>query len=209
MARTTRTCRRYPGVIRREIHWKKRVQWRVMQSMSMCAVALPTVWWCRKMPALRCLKPCSRHRTHPSSMPKLPPVSSKKLIRILSDCGFVQHKETGSSHAVFTHPDGRCTVVPRHGNRDRDRKYQCVLLHPARIFSVNMHALYSGLPRRLASANCYGSLLAKTGNEAMVMYEKDGFLFVVARSPALLFACSHVKSSAGRRSNPGFCNTPE
>jgi hypothetical protein len=57
-----------------------------------------------------------------------------------------------------------------------DRKNQYVLLHPARIFSVNTHAVYSGLPRRLASANRYGSLLAKTGNEAMVVYKKNGFL---------------------------------
>jgi hypothetical protein len=47
---------------------------------------------------------------------------------------------------------------------------------PARIFSMNTHALDPGLPRRLASAHRYGSLLAKTDTEATVMYKKAGSL---------------------------------
>jgi len=45
---------------------------------------------------------------------------------------------------------------------------------------VNTYTVDTGLPRRLASANRYGSLLAKTGNEAMVLCKKVSFLFVVA-----------------------------
>ena len=51
-------------------------------------------------------------------MSKLPSVSSKRLIQVLYKVGFSRHQETGSSHLVFSHADGRRTTVPRHGSRD-------------------------------------------------------------------------------------------
>ena len=51
-------------------------------------------------------------------MPRLPRVTALKLIRVLKKCGFVEHPERGTSHLVFSHSDGRRTVVARHGGRD-------------------------------------------------------------------------------------------
>ena len=47
-------------------------------------------------------------------MPRLPVVSSRELIRTLKKLGFVEHAERGTSHLVFSHPDGRRIVVARH-----------------------------------------------------------------------------------------------
>lgn len=46
-------------------------------------------------------------------MPKLPQITPKKLIIILKKHGFIE-RTTKSSHIVFTHPDGRRTVVAMH-----------------------------------------------------------------------------------------------
>lgn len=46
-------------------------------------------------------------------MPKLSPIGSSKLIRILSKEGFVKVRQKGS-HARLEHPDGRKTSVPVH-----------------------------------------------------------------------------------------------
>jgi len=51
-------------------------------------------------------------------MPRLPRVNARKLIRVLHKLGFVEHQERGTSHLVFSHPDGRRTLVSRHGSRD-------------------------------------------------------------------------------------------
>lgn len=67
-------------------------------------------------------------------MPKLPPVSSKKLIKVLEALAFTQHKETGSSHLVFSHEDGRRTVIPRHGNRDIPRGTLRAILRDIEVF---------------------------------------------------------------------------
>jgi len=47
-------------------------------------------------------------------MARLPRVSAQKLVRVLRKLGFLQHPERGTSHIVFSHPDGRRTVVSRH-----------------------------------------------------------------------------------------------
>ena len=47
-------------------------------------------------------------------MPRAPRISAAKLIRVLKKLGFVEHAERGTSHLVFTHPDGRRTTVARH-----------------------------------------------------------------------------------------------
>jgi len=54
-------------------------------------------------------------------MPKLPAVKSRELIRVLKKLGFREHPERGSSHLVFTHSDGRRTVISRHAGKDIPR----------------------------------------------------------------------------------------
>ena len=46
-------------------------------------------------------------------MPKLPTVSPKKLIKVLTKLGFYHHHTVGS-HQIFKHIDGRRTVIPYH-----------------------------------------------------------------------------------------------
>ena len=52
--------------------------------------------------------------------PRLPSVSSRRLVSILERHGFIQVRQSGS-HAVFRHPDGRRTTVPIHFGRDLGR----------------------------------------------------------------------------------------
>jgi len=52
-------------------------------------------------------------------MPKLVPIKSKKLIKILLGLGFKKRDAEGS-HLFFAHPDGRTTVIPTH-NRELSR----------------------------------------------------------------------------------------
>lgn len=54
-------------------------------------------------------------------MPKLPPLKDRQIIRVLKRLGFFEHPERGTSHLVFTHPDGRRTVVSRHPGKDMPR----------------------------------------------------------------------------------------
>ena len=53
-------------------------------------------------------------------MPKLVPIKPKKLIKILLGLGFIERDAEGS-HVFFKHPDGRTTLVPRHGGEDIGR----------------------------------------------------------------------------------------
>jgi len=46
-------------------------------------------------------------------MPKLPVVTPKQLIRVLSRLGFFRDHSKGS-HFIFYHQDGRRAVVPMH-----------------------------------------------------------------------------------------------
>mgnify|MGYP001574942041 CR=1 FL=1 len=49
-------------------------------------------------------------------MPKLVPISAKKMIKILQGLGFALLRVKGSHH-FFAHPDsGRTATVPVHGN---------------------------------------------------------------------------------------------
>lgn len=47
-------------------------------------------------------------------MPKLSPINSKELIKILEKQGFEQVHQKGS-HVRMKHPDGRRTTIPVHG----------------------------------------------------------------------------------------------
>ncbi len=46
-------------------------------------------------------------------MPKLSPISSTKLIRLLEKLGFYQIRQKGS-HVRMEHSDGRKTTIPVH-----------------------------------------------------------------------------------------------
>ena len=48
-------------------------------------------------------------------MPKLIPISGRKLCKIIEKLGFEKIHQVGS-HARYNHPDGRKTVIPVHGN---------------------------------------------------------------------------------------------
>ena len=50
-------------------------------------------------------------------MPKLNPISGKKLAKILKSLGFEVIRVKGSHH-YFHHDDGRSTTVPIHSNED-------------------------------------------------------------------------------------------
>jgi predicted RNA binding protein YcfA (HicA-like mRNA interferase family) len=50
-------------------------------------------------------------------MPKLPVVSGRDLIKILTGIGFKELRQVGS-HVFLHHVDGRRVVVPIHGNKD-------------------------------------------------------------------------------------------
>jgi predicted RNA binding protein YcfA (HicA-like mRNA interferase family) len=50
-------------------------------------------------------------------MTPLPPISGKRLCRLLELEGFTLIRASGS-HFYFVHPDGRATSVPVHTNKD-------------------------------------------------------------------------------------------
>ncbi len=50
-------------------------------------------------------------------MSKLPVLKAKDIIKILRKLGFEFIRQKGS-HAFFSHPDGRTTVIPMHQSKD-------------------------------------------------------------------------------------------
>ena len=50
-------------------------------------------------------------------MPKLIPISGRKMCKVVERLGFIRKHQTGS-HVRYFHPDGRKTVVPVHGNEE-------------------------------------------------------------------------------------------
>ncbi len=50
-------------------------------------------------------------------MPRLIPISGKEMCKLVEKLGFEKKHQKGS-HCVYTHPDGRRTAVPIHGNED-------------------------------------------------------------------------------------------
>lgn len=53
-------------------------------------------------------------------MPRLAPITAKKLIKILEEIGFYSVRQEGS-HIQFAHVDGRKTTVPMHSGEDLGR----------------------------------------------------------------------------------------
>jgi len=66
-------------------------------------------------------------------MPKLPNINARKLIRALHKLGFIEHRERGTSHLVFSHADGRRIVVSRHGSRDIKKGTLAGIVHDLKI----------------------------------------------------------------------------
>lgn len=50
-------------------------------------------------------------------MSKTPVMKPREVVLILEKLGFVLVRQRGS-HQQFRHPDGRCTTVPFHAQRD-------------------------------------------------------------------------------------------
>ncbi len=50
-------------------------------------------------------------------MAKLVPISGRKLCKLVEKLGFEKIHQVGS-HVRYTHPDGRKTVVPVHGDEE-------------------------------------------------------------------------------------------
>ena len=51
---------------------------------------------------------------------RLPSLRAKDLERVLKKMGFFPVRQKGS-HLFFKHPDGRTTLVPRHGREEIGR----------------------------------------------------------------------------------------
>ena len=50
-------------------------------------------------------------------MPKLKPIKSEKLIKIIEKIGFEEKRQKGS-HKSFYHPDGRVLTIPFHKGKE-------------------------------------------------------------------------------------------
>ena len=59
-------------------------------------------------------------------MPKLPQIKPKKIEKVLLKLGFVSRSGKGS-HTVFSHSDGRRTVVPVHNRPVRTGTLRAIL----------------------------------------------------------------------------------
>lgn len=51
---------------------------------------------------------------------KLPMLKARELMRVLRLLDFSEIRQSGS-HIFFQHPDGRTTLVPKHGGEDIGR----------------------------------------------------------------------------------------
>lgn len=71
-------------------------------------------------------------------MPKLPIIKDRQLIKALKKIGFVEHRETSSSHLVLKHPDGRITIVARHSGKDIPRGTLSGILKDVNITSQEL-----------------------------------------------------------------------
>lgn len=65
-------------------------------------------------------------------MTKLPSLTAKQVIKILLKLGFTKVRQKGS-HAFFSHPDGRNTVVPIHSSRTLGKGLLHSILHDITI----------------------------------------------------------------------------
>ncbi len=50
-------------------------------------------------------------------MGTIPVLKPREIVKILEQLGFSEVRQRGS-HKQYRHPDGRCTTIPFHSNRD-------------------------------------------------------------------------------------------
>ena len=74
-------------------------------------------------------------------MPRAPRISAQKLIRALKKLNFSEHVEHGTAHLVFSHPDGRRTLVSRHGGKDIKKGTLAGILRDLKISSEEFRRL--------------------------------------------------------------------
>lgn len=65
-------------------------------------------------------------------MPKIPMITARQLIRVLTKLGFEQTRQKGS-HRFFRHEDGRTTVVPDHPGEDLGRGITSKILNDTEL----------------------------------------------------------------------------
>ena len=51
---------------------------------------------------------------------RIPMLKARDIMRVLRFLGFLDVRQSGS-HIFFEHPDGRTTLVPKHGGEDIGR----------------------------------------------------------------------------------------
>ena len=66
---------------------------------------------------------------------RLPVLKARDIIRVLEKVGFYEVRQRGA-HLCFKHPDGRFTIVPRHGNEDIGRGLLARILREINISTV-------------------------------------------------------------------------
>ncbi len=64
--------------------------------------------------------------------PRLPALKARDVIRVLHRLGFYEARQRGS-HVIFTHPNGRNTVVPVHSGEDIGRGLLHAILREGNI----------------------------------------------------------------------------
>ncbi len=69
-----------------------------------------------------------------------PMLKAREIVRALHKLGFIQTRQKGS-HAIFTHPDGRVTSVPRHGGEDIGRGLLGEILVQINISQEELHKI--------------------------------------------------------------------
>lgn len=69
--------------------------------------------------------------------PRLPTLTATQVLRLLRRRGFVIARQSGS-HILLRHPDGRRTIVPRHGKRDLGRGLLRKILADAELESDDL-----------------------------------------------------------------------
>ncbi|MBI2644645.1 type II toxin-antitoxin system HicA family toxin [Candidatus Uhrbacteria bacterium] len=72
---------------------------------------------------------------------KLPMIKDSELIRALKKLGFFEHRQSGTSHLVMKHADGRRVVVPIHPGQDIPRGTLKGILRDCNITNEKFHEL--------------------------------------------------------------------
>lgn len=67
-------------------------------------------------------------------MSRLPALKAREVVKILRKLGFECARQK-CSHAFFTHPDGRTTVVPMHNSKDLGKGLISSILDDVKITS--------------------------------------------------------------------------